>query len=131
MERVKPLYKHRTGLLLISPWLIGLVIFNLLPILASFVLSLTDFFLLTPRETGFALLHFFYSWNETRLASLYLGVNSKLMPVSFGVQNYQSRVPIENLIQAASLVVMIVPLIVLILAQRYFMRGVIVTGAEK
>lgn len=77
-----------------------------------------------------SLLHFFYSWNETRLASLYLGVNSQLMPVSFGVQNYQSRVPIENLIQASSLVVLVLPLLVLILAQRYFMQ-VVITGTEK
>ena len=30
-----------------------------------------------------SLLHFFYTWNETRLASLYLGSTSDLRPVSF------------------------------------------------
>jgi multiple sugar transport system permease protein len=75
-----------------------------------------------------SLLHFFYSWNETRLASLYLGPS--LLPVSFGVQNYQSLTPIENMIQAATLVVLVVPLVVLLLSQRYFMQ-VVVTGTEK
>jgi multiple sugar transport system permease protein len=84
-----------------------------------------------PVVITISLLHFFYSWNETRLASLYLGVNSGLMPVSFGVQNYQSRVPIENLVQAASLVSLVIPLLVLLLAQRYFMQGMVITGAEK
>ncbi|MFN8410873.1 MAG: carbohydrate ABC transporter permease [Anaerolineales bacterium] len=78
-----------------------------------------------------SLLHFFYTWNETRLASLYLGVNSKLMPISFAVQNFQTLVPIENVIEASTVIVLIVPVIFLFLAQKYFMQGVIVTGSEK
>ena len=81
-----------------------------------------------PVVITISLLHFFYSWNETRLASLYLGPS--LLPVSFGVQNYQSLLPIENMIQAATLVVLVVPLIVLLLSQRYFMQ-MVVTGTEK
>ncbi|MBE2221605.1 MAG: sugar ABC transporter permease [Anaerolineae bacterium] len=46
-------YDKTTGLLLISPWLIGFVLFKLLPILASFGLSLTDFHMLKPEETSF------------------------------------------------------------------------------
>lgn len=42
-----------TGLLLISPWLIGLLLFKLLPILASLAISFTDFQMLTPGETRF------------------------------------------------------------------------------
>jgi multiple sugar transport system permease protein len=78
-----------------------------------------------------ALLHFFYTWNETRLASIYLGSNSDLLPVSFAVQNYQSLIRIDNVIQASTVLVLIVPVIVLFFAQRYFMQGVLVTGAEK
>jgi multiple sugar transport system permease protein len=78
-----------------------------------------------------SLLHFFYMWNETRLASLYLGSNPALMPVSFGIQVYQSRLPIQNVIQAGTLVVMVVPVLILLISQRFFMQGVIVTGAEK
>ena len=78
-----------------------------------------------------SLLHFFYTWNETRLASLYLGTDPKLMTVSFGIQNYQSFVPIQNVIEASSLVVLIVPVILLIVAQKYFMQGLVITGAER
>ena len=77
-----------------------------------------------------SLLHFFYTWNETRLASLYLGSNSKLLPVSFAVQNYQSLIPIQNVIEASTLIMLVVPVLILFFAQRYFMQGVIVTGAE-
>ncbi len=46
-------YDKTTGLLLISPWLIGFFLFKFLPILASFGLSFTDFYLLEPDETQF------------------------------------------------------------------------------
>ncbi len=41
------------GLVLISPWLIGFVLFKFVPILSSLVLSLTDFYLLEPGKTQF------------------------------------------------------------------------------
>jgi ABC-type glycerol-3-phosphate transport system permease component len=78
-----------------------------------------------------SILHFFYIWNETRQASLYLSTRPDLIPLSYGVQNFQSLTGIQNQLQASALIVMIVPLIVLLLSQRYFMRDVIVTGTEK
>jgi multiple sugar transport system permease protein len=84
-----------------------------------------------PAVVTIALLHFFYTWNETRIASLYLGSNSNFMPVSFGVQVYQSLTPIQNVIEAGSVVVMAIPVLVLILSQRLFMRGMVITGLEK
>ena len=41
------------GVLLISPWLVGLLTFKLVPIIASLVLSFTNFFLLEPKQTQF------------------------------------------------------------------------------
>ncbi len=46
-------YDKTTGLLLISPWLVGFFLFKLLPILASFGLSFTNFYLLEPGQTRF------------------------------------------------------------------------------
>ena len=78
-----------------------------------------------------SLLHFFYVWNETRLASVYLMAKPDLMPVSFAVQNYLSRIPIQNVIEASTLVVLIVPVIVLLISQRYFMQGIVITEPSK
>jgi multiple sugar transport system permease protein len=83
-----------------------------------------------PVVVTVSLLHFFYSWNETRLASLYLGSISTWKPISFAVQNYQSLLPIDNLIEASTLIMLIVPVLILFFAQRYFMQGMIITGAE-
>lgn len=77
------------------------------------------------------LLHFFYIWNETRQAALYLSIRRDLVPISFGVQNFQSLAPIQNQLQASALIVMIVPVLVLLISQRYFMRDVVVTGTER
>jgi ABC-type sugar transport system permease subunit len=53
----------RIGLLFLSPWIIGFVVLKALPILAAFILSLTNFHMLTPESTKFIglenYLHFF------------------------------------------------------------------------
>ncbi|GAB4580684.1 MAG: carbohydrate ABC transporter permease [Anaerolineales bacterium] len=77
------------------------------------------------------LLHFFYIWNETRQAALYLSTRRDLIPVSFGVQNFQSLFPNQNMLQASALIVMIVPVVIILLAQRSFMQKLVVTGIEK
>lgn len=46
-------YDRLFGLLLIAPWLVGFVLFKLLPILASLGISFTDFYMLAPEETRF------------------------------------------------------------------------------
>ena len=50
---VETRFKRMVGLMLISPWLIGLVLFKLAPIIASFVFSFTDFHLLNPDQIQF------------------------------------------------------------------------------
>jgi multiple sugar transport system permease protein len=77
-----------------------------------------------------SMLHLFYTWNETRLSSLYLGSSSAFLPISFAVQNYQSLIRIDNLIEAATVIVLFVPAVILFLAQRYFLQGLVITGAE-
>lgn len=52
-KRSSAAYKKRIGLLLIAPWLVGLVLFKLAPILASLGIAFTDFYFLHPEETAF------------------------------------------------------------------------------
>ncbi|MGC1376869.1 MAG: sugar ABC transporter permease, partial [Anaerolineales bacterium] len=42
-----------TGLLFLSPWILGFILLKLIPILAALVLSFTNFHLLTPGDTHF------------------------------------------------------------------------------
>ena len=84
-----------------------------------------------PVVTTVALLHFFYIWNETRLSSLYLGVSPNLQMVSFGVQRGQTFFFTPEALMVGALVVMVIPVIVLFLTQRFFMQDMIVTQIEK
>jgi multiple sugar transport system permease protein len=84
-----------------------------------------------PVVTTVALLHFFYIWNETRLSSLYLGIAPNLQMVSFAVQRNQSYFFTPEALMVGALMVMIIPVIVLFLSQRFFMRDMIVTQIEK
>ena len=80
-----------------------------------------------------ALLHFFYIWNELRNASLYVASKQALWPISFGLQNAPKDPGIitEAHFQASALVLLIVPVIVLFVFQRFFMKDMVVTGLEK
>jgi len=84
-----------------------------------------------PVVTTVALLHFFYIWNETRLSSLYLGISPHLQMISFAIQRNQTYFFTPEALMVGALVVMVIPVIVLLLSQRFFMRDMIVTQIEK
>ena len=84
-----------------------------------------------PVVTTVGLLHFFYIWNETRLSSLYLGIAPHLQLVSFGVQRSQTFFFTPEALMVGALIVMIIPVTVLFLSQRFFMQDMIVTQIEK
>jgi len=64
-------YDQVFGILLISPWLLGLILFKVLPILASFVISFTNFYMLEPGETQFiGLENYFRFFNDQRVTFL-------------------------------------------------------------
>ena len=84
-----------------------------------------------PVVTTVSLLHFFYIWNETRNASLYLGVAPNLQTISFGIQRTQSFFFTPEALMVGALMVMAVPVIVLFISQRFFMQDMIVTQIEK
>jgi multiple sugar transport system permease protein len=84
-----------------------------------------------PVVTTVALLHFFYIWNETRFSSLYLGISPNLQMISFGVQRSQSFFFTPEALMVGALAVMVVPVIVLFVAQRFFMQDMVVTQIEK
>ena len=84
-----------------------------------------------PVVTTVALLHFFYIWNETRHASLYLGISPSLQTISFGIQRTQSFFFTPEILMVGATVVMVLPVIVLFLSQRFFMQDMVVTQIEK
>jgi multiple sugar transport system permease protein len=84
-----------------------------------------------PTVVTVALLFFFNSWNELKMASLYLGVRPDLQTIAFSTQIYQGVGFTAEILQASAVLVMIVPVVVLFLAQRYFMQDMVIAGVEK
>jgi multiple sugar transport system permease protein len=82
--------------------------------------------------TAVTLFHFFFAWNDFFVPLLYLASKPELQPVSIAIQQYNALYATQpTLIQASALMTMVVPIVVFLLAQRAFMRGVVVTGVEK
>jgi len=96
-------------------------------ILRSVILPLS-----IPAIVAVSLFHFFFAWNDFFVPLLYLASKPELQPLSIAIQQYNALFVSEpTLIQAAALMTMAVPVVVFFLAQRAFMRGVVVTGVDK
>lgn len=85
-----------------------------------------------PALISVGLFHFIFAWNDYFGPLIYLIGRPELQPISVGVQvfNFQYG-PRPELIQATSLLAMILPLAIFFFAQRFFMRGVVITGVDK
>jgi len=85
-----------------------------------------------PAIISVAVFHFVFAWNDYFGPLIYLLSEPKLQPISVGVQifNFQYG-PRPELVQATSFMAMVLPLVIFFLAQRVFMRGIVVTGVEK
>ena len=66
--------KRLWGLLLISPWLIGLLVFKLAPLFATLGISFTDFYLLEPGKLNFVgLKNYIDMFKDPYMYSAFLG----------------------------------------------------------
>jgi len=78
------------------------------------------------------LFHFFFAWNDFFVPLLYLANKPELQPLSIGIQQYNALYASQpTLIQASAVLALIVPVVIFLLSQRAFMRGVVVTGVDK
>jgi multiple sugar transport system permease protein len=85
-----------------------------------------------PALISVAVFHFVFAWNDYFGPLIYLVGKSELFPISVGVQQFNFQYgPKPELIQATSLMAMVLPLVIFFAAQRVFMRGVVITGVEK
>ena len=85
-----------------------------------------------PAVIAVGMFHFFWAWNDYFMPLIYLQGNTALQPISVGIANFNalfSQKP--TYIEAAAVMALAVPVLIFFLAQRAFMRGVVVTGVEK
>jgi multiple sugar transport system permease protein len=85
-----------------------------------------------PAIVTVALLHFFNTWNELRMSSLYLGIRQDLQTMAFsGQASPQTYGFTPEFLQTSAVMLIAIPLLILFLSQRFFMQDMVVTGMEK
>jgi multiple sugar transport system permease protein len=85
-----------------------------------------------PVIVAVGLFHFVFAWNDYFEPLIYLLGKPNLHPISVGIQQFNFIYDQQpHLIQATSLLALVVPVLVFFLAQRFFMRGVVITGVDK
>jgi multiple sugar transport system permease protein len=85
-----------------------------------------------PVVVAVAVFHLVYSWNDFFGPLLYTAGNVELQTVALGLQRFNGiyyREP--GLIQAGTLMTLVIPVIAFLLTQRIFTRGIVVTGVDK
>jgi multiple sugar transport system permease protein len=85
-----------------------------------------------PVVVAVAVFHLVYTWNDFFGPLLYTAGNTKIQTLALGLQRFQGihyRDP--GLIQAGTLMTLVIPVIAFLLTQRFFTRGIVITGVEK
>lgn len=85
-----------------------------------------------PVIVAVSLFHIVFAWNDYFAPLIYLLGKPDLIPISIGIQNFNFQYGSKpHMIQATALMGLAFPVVVFFLAQRVFMRGVVITGVEK
>ena len=85
-----------------------------------------------PVVIAVAVFHLVYSWNDFFGPLLYTSGNVEIQTIALGLQRFNGiyyREP--GLIQAGTLMTLVIPVIAFLLTQRFFTRGIVVTGIDK
>ena len=83
-----------------------------------------------PALMAVILFHFFFAWNDFLEPLIYLAGHPDKNPITVGLTGFNNLYTQQtNLIQAASMISLIIPLIIFFFAQRVFLEGIQVAGA--
>ncbi|HZJ24538.1 MAG TPA: carbohydrate ABC transporter permease [Anaerolineales bacterium] len=76
--------------------------------------------------------HIVFAWNDYFGPLIYLSTARDKWPVSVALSTFNGIYGQQpHLIQAASLMTLVAPLILFIVAQRFFVQGIVITGVDK
>jgi multiple sugar transport system permease protein len=85
-----------------------------------------------PALTAVALFHFFFAWNDFFGPLIYLAGNRDANPITVGLTEFNGLYSAQTeLILAASVISMVLPLTIFFMAQRVFIQGIVITGVDK
>ncbi|MEX1126671.1 MAG: carbohydrate ABC transporter permease [Acidimicrobiia bacterium] len=79
-----------------------------------------------------SLFHFYFAWNDFLEPLIYLSTRPELVPISVGLRAFNTIYDTQpTLIQAGSMISLIVPVVVFLLAQKVFLQGIDLSGVQK
>ena len=86
-----------------------------------------------PVIIAVAIFHLVYSWNDFFAPLIYLSTNPDLVTLPVGLASFSgARIAVNpGLIQAGTLMTMVIPVVLFLVFQRFFVRGVVITGVER
>lgn len=85
-----------------------------------------------PALIAVGLFHFFFAWNDFFEPMVYLSTRRDLQPISVGLQVFNAIYDSQpHLIQAAALLALAIPVVVFFFAQRFFLKGIDLSGVQK
>ena len=85
-----------------------------------------------PAIVAVSLFHFFFAWNDFFEPMIYLSTRPDLQPLSVGLRTFNTIYDSQpTLIQAGALLALVIPVLIFIVAQKAFLRGVDLSGVQK
>ena len=85
-----------------------------------------------PVLVAVTIFHVVFAWNDYFNPLLYLSTNMQLQPISVALTRFNGLFAQRPwVIQAGALMTLIIPLIIFVAAQKFFVQGIVITGVEK
>jgi multiple sugar transport system permease protein len=85
-----------------------------------------------PALMAITVFHIVFAWNDYLGPLVYLSTNRDAWPVSVALSTFNGLYGQQpQLIQAGSLMTLVLPLILFLAAQKFFIQGIVITGVEK
>lgn len=85
-----------------------------------------------PVLLAITVFHIVYAWNDYFGPLIYLSTNRDAWPISVALSTFNGIYGSDPaLIQAGALMALVLPLLLFIFAQRFFVRGIVITGVDK
>lgn len=86
----------------------------------------------TPVLVAVSVFHIVWAWNDYYNPMIYLSTKPELQPIAVAMTRFNGiHSTNPHLIQTTALMALVVPLILFLLAQRFFKQGIVITGVEK
>ncbi len=86
-----------------------------------------------PVVIAVGIFHFIYSWNDFFGPLVYLSTKPELQPLAVGLASFNAirAVREPGVVQAGTMLTLIIPVVLFVIFQRVFTRGIVITGVEK